>query len=54
MRLFLSLFDDKGKDGAIVGETDPLLVSRGREAVGDRARPRGFPGYRDVSDHRPG
>ncbi|MGC3994280.1 MAG: polyphosphate kinase 2 [Propionicimonas sp.] len=35
MRLFLGLFDYEGKDAAIVGEPDPLLVSRGREAVGD-------------------
>ncbi|MFT4109122.1 polyphosphate kinase 2 [Propionicimonas sp.] len=35
MRLFLSQFDYEGKDTAIVGEPDPLLVSRGREAVGD-------------------
>ncbi len=35
MRHFLSQFDYDGKDAAVVGTPDPLLVQRGIEAVGD-------------------
>ncbi|MGO1193787.1 MAG: polyphosphate kinase 2, partial [Nesterenkonia sp.] len=35
MRYFLSQFEYEGKDHEIVGEPDPLLVRRGRNAVGD-------------------
>lgn len=35
MRYFLSRFDYPGKDDDVVGEPDPQLVMRGREAVGD-------------------
>ncbi|MCG3749223.1 MULTISPECIES: polyphosphate kinase 2 [unclassified Amycolatopsis] len=35
MRYFLSRFDYEGKDEKIVGEPDPLIVKRGRDAVGD-------------------
>jgi polyphosphate kinase 2 len=35
MRYFLSRFDYPGKDETVVGEPDPLLVIRGKEAVGD-------------------
>jgi polyphosphate kinase 2 len=35
MRHFLSRFDYEGKDPDVVGQPDPLLVARGRDAVGD-------------------
>jgi polyphosphate kinase len=35
MRYFLSRFDYPGKDHQVVGVPDPLLVIRGKEAVGD-------------------
>jgi polyphosphate kinase 2 (PPK2 family) len=35
MRYFLSRFDYPGKDESVVAAPDPLLVIRGREAVGD-------------------
>lgn len=35
MRYFLSQFDYEGKDHDVVGTPDPLIVQRGREAVGD-------------------
>jgi polyphosphate kinase 2 len=35
MRYFLSRFDYPGKDDDVVGTPDPLLVTRGIEAVGD-------------------
>ncbi len=35
MRYFLSQFDYQGKNAAVVGEPDPLLVKRGIDAVGD-------------------
>jgi polyphosphate kinase 2 len=35
MRAFLSRFDYEGKDEAIVAKPDPLIVQRGRDAVGD-------------------
>jgi polyphosphate kinase 2 len=35
MRHFLSGFDYEGKDPAVVGTPDPLIVQRGIEAVGD-------------------
>ena len=35
MRHFLSRFDYDGKDAEVVAAPDPLLVSRGIEAVGD-------------------
>jgi polyphosphate kinase 2 len=35
MRYFLSRFDYPGKDESVVAVPDPLLVIRGREAVGD-------------------
>ena len=35
MRYFLSRFDYHGRDHDVVGEPDPLLVMRGRDAVGD-------------------
>lgn len=35
MRYFLSRFDYPGKDGSVVADPDPLLVIRGRDAVGD-------------------
>ncbi|MBB2499559.1 polyphosphate kinase 2 [Amycolatopsis echigonensis] len=35
MRYFLSRFDYEGKDKTVVGEPDPLIVKRGRDAVGD-------------------
>ena len=35
MRAFLSRFDYDGKDHAVVAEPDPLIVQRGRDAVGD-------------------
>ncbi len=35
MRHFLSTVDYAGKDSEVVGEPDPLLVKRGRDAVGD-------------------
>jgi polyphosphate kinase 2 len=35
MRHFLSQFDYPGKDREVVGTVDPLLVGRGRDAVGD-------------------
>ncbi len=35
MRHFLSRFDYAGKDPAVVGEPDPLIVQRGIDAVGD-------------------
>ena len=35
MRYFLSQFDYEGKDHATVGEPDPLIVMRARDAVGD-------------------
>jgi polyphosphate kinase 2 (PPK2 family) len=35
MRYFLSRFDYEGKDPEVVGTPDPLLVQRGRDAVGD-------------------
>lgn len=35
MRAFLSQFDYEGKDCSVVYEPDPLIVRRGRDAVGD-------------------
>ena len=35
MRAFLSRFDYDGKDRDVVAEPDPLIVQRGRDAVGD-------------------
>jgi polyphosphate kinase len=35
MRHFLSQFEYEGKDHAVVAEPDPLIVQRGRNAVGD-------------------
>ena len=35
MRHFLSRFDYEGKDAAVVGEPDPLIVKRAIHAVGD-------------------
>jgi hypothetical protein len=35
MRYFLSQFDYDGKDETVVGEPDPLIVQRGKRAVGD-------------------
>ena len=35
MRLFLNMHDYDGKDPAVVYPADPLLVQRGRDAVGD-------------------
>jgi polyphosphate kinase len=35
MRYFLSRFEYDGKDHEVVGTPDPLIVRRGREAVGD-------------------
>ncbi|WP_344732507.1 polyphosphate kinase 2 [Nocardioides fonticola] len=35
MRYFLSQFDYDGKDDEVVGEPDPLIVQRGKKAVGD-------------------
>jgi polyphosphate kinase 2 len=35
MRYFLSQFEYQGKDHRVVGEADPNLVTRGRDAVGD-------------------
>jgi polyphosphate kinase 2 (PPK2 family) len=35
LRLFLSLVEYEGKDEQVVLQPDPLLVQRGREAVGD-------------------
>ena len=35
MRAFLSRFEYDGKDDAVVGKPDPLIVQRGRDAVGD-------------------
>ena len=35
MRSFLSRFDYDDKDHAVVAEPDPLIVQRGRDAVGD-------------------
>ena len=35
MRYFLSRFDYEGKDDDVVQAPDPLLVTRGIEAVGD-------------------
>jgi len=35
MRYFLSQFEYEGKDHEVVGTSDPLIVRRGRDAVGD-------------------
>jgi polyphosphate kinase len=35
MRHFLSQFEYEGKDHTVVAEPDPLIVQRGRNAVGD-------------------
>jgi polyphosphate kinase 2 len=35
MRYFLSRFDYEGKDADAVGEPDPAIVQRGKDAVGD-------------------
>ena len=35
MRAFLTRFDYEGKDEAVVGAPDPLIVQRGKKAVGD-------------------
>jgi polyphosphate kinase 2 len=35
MSHFLSRFDYPGKDPDVVGEPDPLIVARGRDAIGD-------------------
>jgi polyphosphate kinase 2 len=35
MSHFLSAFDYAGKDPDVVGEPDPLIVARGRDAIGD-------------------
>ena len=35
MRAFLSSVDYDGKDADVIGEPDPLIVQRGRSAVGD-------------------
>ncbi len=35
MRYFLSQFEYEGKDHEVVGEPDPLIIRRGRDAVGD-------------------
>ena len=35
MRYFLSQFEYEGKDHEVVGTQDPLIVRRGRDAVGD-------------------
>jgi len=35
MRYFLSQFEYDEKDHAVVGEADPLIVQRGKQAVGD-------------------
>jgi len=35
MRAFLNQFEYEGKDHSVVYEPDPLIVRRGRDAVGD-------------------
>ncbi|MFV0407291.1 MAG: polyphosphate kinase 2 [Propioniciclava sp.] len=35
MRAFLNQFDYEGRDNSVVYDPDPLIVSRGRETVGD-------------------
>ncbi|MGW5853813.1 polyphosphate kinase 2 [Micrococcus antarcticus] len=35
MRYFLTQFEYEGKDHEVVGEPDPLIIRRGRDAVGD-------------------
>ncbi|TBT86506.1 polyphosphate kinase 2 [Propioniciclava sinopodophylli] len=35
MRAFLAQFDYEGRDDSVVKEPDPLIVKRGRDAVGD-------------------
>ena len=35
MRAFLAQFDYEGRDDSVVREPDPLIVKRGRDAVGD-------------------
>jgi hypothetical protein len=35
MRYFLSRFEYEGKDASVVGEPDPLIVQRARDASGD-------------------
>lgn len=35
MRHFLSQFEYDGKDHAVVGQVDPLIVQRARDTVGD-------------------
>ena len=35
MRYYLSQFSYEGKDEAVIGEVDPLIVQRGRQTVGD-------------------
>jgi polyphosphate kinase 2 (PPK2 family) len=35
MRFFLNQFDYEGKDTSVVRDPDPLIVRRGRDAVGD-------------------
>jgi hypothetical protein len=35
MRYFLSRFDYEDKDPHVVGRSDPLIVARGRDAIGD-------------------
>ena len=35
MRYFLSRFEYEGKDHAVVGEPDPLIVQRARDTIGD-------------------
>ena len=35
MRFFLSQFDYEGKDDAVVGSADPLIVQRGLESIPD-------------------
>ncbi|MFP5416826.1 MAG: polyphosphate kinase 2, partial [Actinomycetes bacterium] len=35
MRAFLNQFDYEGRDDSVVHDPDPLIVSRGRDTVGD-------------------
>ena len=35
MRFFLNQFDYEDKDTSVVHDPDPLIVRRGRDAVGD-------------------
>jgi len=35
MRYFLSRFDYEGRDASVIGEPDPLIVTRARDTIGD-------------------